>query len=72
VGQYRLWSGWTMWQYGGVDWARGASRPKVYQHGRWQFSPWFGNLDRPVERSVFNGSVRQLTGFWQRHGLRLR
>jgi GH25 family lysozyme M1 (1,4-beta-N-acetylmuramidase) len=72
VGQYRLWSGWTMWQYGGVDWARGASRPKVYQHGRWQFSPWFGNLDRPVERSVFNGSVRQLAGFWQRHGLRLR
>jgi GH25 family lysozyme M1 (1,4-beta-N-acetylmuramidase) len=72
VAQYRLWSGWTMWQYGGVDWARGASRPKVYQHGRWQFSPWFGNLDRPVERSVFNGSVRQLTGFWQRHGLRLR
>jgi GH25 family lysozyme M1 (1,4-beta-N-acetylmuramidase) len=72
VGQYRLWSDWTMWQYGGVDWARGASRPKVYQHGRWQFSPWFGNLDRPVERSVFNGSVRQLAGFWQRHGLRLR
>lgn len=72
VAQYRLWSGWTMWQYGGVDWARGASRPKVYNHGRWQFSPWFGNLDRPVERSVFNGSVRQLAGFWQRHGLRLR
>jgi GH25 family lysozyme M1 (1,4-beta-N-acetylmuramidase) len=72
VKQYRVWSDWTMWQYGGVDWARGASRPKVYQHGRWQFSPWFGNLDRPVERSVFNGSVRQLTGFWQRHGLRLR
>jgi len=30
VRQYGLWPGWTMWQYGGVDWERGRSRPKVY------------------------------------------
>jgi hypothetical protein len=30
LNQYRVWSDWTLWQYGGVDWERGRSRPKVY------------------------------------------
>jgi GH25 family lysozyme M1 (1,4-beta-N-acetylmuramidase) len=55
-GSIRVWSDWTMWQYGGVDWEHGRSRPKVYNHGRYRFSPYFGNLDRPTERNVFNGS----------------
>jgi len=69
--QYRVWGNWTLWQYGGVDWEGGRSRPKVYNHGSWRFSPYFGNLDRPAERNVFNGSPAALQGFWQRHGLRL-
>jgi GH25 family lysozyme M1 (1,4-beta-N-acetylmuramidase) len=72
VDQYDVWSNWTMWQYGGVDWQGGRSRPKVYNHGRYRFSPYFGNLDRPAERNVFHGSHAALAGFWQQHGLRLR
>ena len=72
VNQYRVWSDWTMWQYAGVEWAGGASRPKVYNHGSYRFSPYFGNLDRPVERNVFNGSSSSLQSFWQQHGLKLR
>lgn len=72
VDQYRVWSDWTMWQYGGVEWERGRSRPKVYHHGRARNSLYFGNLDRPVERNVFNGSHAELHAFWQRHGLPLR
>lgn len=71
VDQYNLWSHWTLWQYGGVDWERGGSRPKVYSHGRYRFSPYFGDLDRPVERNVFRGSPAELYAFWQRHGLKL-
>ncbi len=70
--QYQVWSNWTMWQYGGVDWERGGSRPKVYHHASWRFPLYFGNLDRPVERNVFNGSPAALQIFWQRHGLPLR
>ena len=70
--QYDLWSGWTMWQYGGVDWENGGSRPKVYNHGRYRFSPYFGNLDRPTERSVFNGSPAALNAFWIKHGIPLK
>lgn len=69
--QYRVWGDWTLWQYGGVDWEGGRSRPKVYSHGRYRFSPYFGNLDRPVERNVFKGSPAALQNFWQQHGLRL-
>ena len=69
--QYRVWSHWTLWQYGGVDWEGGRSKPKVYNHGSYRFSPYFGNLDRPVERNVFNGSHASLAQFWQRHGLSL-
>ncbi|TDU81713.1 glycosyl hydrolase family 25 [Prosthecobacter fusiformis] len=71
VNQYRVWSDWTLWQYGGVDWEGGRSRPKVYNHEASRFSPYFGNLDRPVERNVFNGSYTGLQTFWQRHGLPL-
>lgn len=70
--QYRVWPTWALWQYGGVDWEGGRSRPKVYNHGPYRFSPYFGNLDRPIERNVFNGSPAALQAFWQRHGLRLR
>jgi len=72
VNQYRVWSDWTLWQYGGVDWEGGRSRPKVYNHGPWRFSPFFGNMDRPLERNVFNGSHSALQNFWQRHGLPLK
>jgi GH25 family lysozyme M1 (1,4-beta-N-acetylmuramidase) len=71
VDQYRLWPDWTLWQYAGVDWDRG-SRPRVYSHGRYHFSRYFGNLDRPIERNVFRGSHASLAAFWQRHGLALR
>jgi GH25 family lysozyme M1 (1,4-beta-N-acetylmuramidase) len=72
VNQYRLWSNWTLWQYGGVDWEGGRSRPKVYNHGAYRFPLYFGNLDRPVERNVFNGSPAALVSFWQAHGIALR
>ncbi|MCB1227129.1 MAG: hypothetical protein KDK99_15025 [Verrucomicrobiales bacterium] len=72
LGQYRVWGNWAMWQYGGVAWENGRSRPKVYHHGRWPFPPYFGDLDRPVERNVFNGSPATLSAFWQHHGLSLR
>ena len=71
VKQYNVWSDWTLWQYGGVDWERGASCAKVYNHGAYRFSPYFGNLDRPCERNVFNGSLASLQTFWKRHGLPL-
>jgi GH25 family lysozyme M1 (1,4-beta-N-acetylmuramidase) len=71
LNQYRVWGNWTLWQYGGVDWSGGRSRPRVYHHGPWRFPLYFGNLDRPVERNVFNGSQAGLRGFWQQHGLRL-
>ena len=72
VKQYNVWPDWTLWQYGGVDWERGASRAKVYNHGSYHFSPYFGDLDRPVERNVFNGSRAALQAFWKRHGIQLR
>jgi GH25 family lysozyme M1 (1,4-beta-N-acetylmuramidase) len=70
--QYNLWSDWTIWQYGGVEWTGGRSVPKVYSHGPYQFPTYFGNLDRPVERNVFKGSQADLQAFWQRHGIALR
>ena len=72
LNQYRVWSNWTLWQYGGVDWEGGHSRPKVYNHGSYRFNIYFGNLDRPVERNVFNGSLAELAAFWKRHGLQLK
>lgn len=70
--QYGVWSDWAMWQYGGVDWERGRSRPKVYSAGAFRFPLYFGNVDRPLERNVFNGSHASMQTFWQRHGLRLK
>jgi GH25 family lysozyme M1 (1,4-beta-N-acetylmuramidase) len=70
--QYRVWNDWAMWQYGGVEWSGGRSHPRVYHHGPWRFPLFFGNLDRPVERNVFNGSQAQLQAFWKRHGLPLK
>lgn len=70
--QYGVWSSWAMWQYGGVDWERGRSQPKVYSNGSYRFSRYFGNMDRPLERNVFNGSQGALQSFWQRHGLKLK
>ena len=70
--QYDLWRSWTMWQYGGVAWENGRSRPKVYSRGRYRFSPYFGNLDRPCERNVFKGSKAALNAFWSKHGLSLK
>lgn len=72
VEQYGVWPDWTLWQYGGVDWERGRSRPKVYNHGSYRFPLYFGNMDRPLERNVFNGSQASLRTFWKRHGLRLK
>ncbi|MDB6151437.1 MAG: hypothetical protein JWQ44_2885 [Chthoniobacter sp.] len=72
VDQYDVWSDWTLWQYGGVDWERGRSRPKVYNHGANRFPLYFGNIDRPLERNVFNGSEAALRTFWKRHGLELK
>ncbi len=72
VRQYQVWPDWAMWQYGGVDWQRGRSQPKVYSHGSHRFPTYFGNIDRPLERNVFNGSTAALQAFWQRHGFRLK
>ena len=69
VKQYGLWPSWTLWQYGGVDWENGRSAPKVYRHGRYRNSQYFGNMDRPLERNVFRGSYQSLVGFWRRYGL---
>ena len=55
-----------------VAWENGRSRPKVYNHGRYRFSTYFGDMDRPLERNVFNGSHGQLNAFWNRHGMALR
>lgn len=70
--QYNVWSDWTIWQYGGVEWTGGRSVPKVYSHGSHRYPAYFGDLDRPVERNVFNGSLGELQSLWQRHGMALR
>ncbi len=72
VKQYGLWPGWTMWQYGGVEWSSGASSPKVYSHGHYRNTTYFGNIDRPTERNVFKGSTTDLAAFWQKHGIALK
>jgi GH25 family lysozyme M1 (1,4-beta-N-acetylmuramidase) len=72
VNQYNVWHDWTLWQYGGVDWQNGRSTPKCYVHPTFHSSPYFGNLDRPVERNVFNGSHGELASFWSRHGISTR
>lgn len=66
--QYNVWRNWSIWQYGGVEWENRRSLPKVYRG----FSPYFGNLDRPVERNLFRGSPAELQQLWNRHGIPLR
>ncbi|MFM2170756.1 MAG: hypothetical protein RI957_985 [Verrucomicrobiota bacterium] len=66
--QYNVWRNWSIWQYGGVAWENRRSLPKVYRG----FSPYFGNLDRPVERNLFRGSPAELQQLWSRHGIPLR
>lgn len=66
--QYNTWRSWSIWQYGGVAWENRRSSPKVYRG----FSPYFGNLDRPVERNIFRGNREELRQFWTRHGIPLR
>jgi GH25 family lysozyme M1 (1,4-beta-N-acetylmuramidase) len=62
-----IWHDWAMWQYGGVFWQGGRSKIHHYQAGNWKTPAYFGNLDRPIERSGFNGSVSQLHSFWNKH-----
>jgi hypothetical protein len=66
--QYNTWRSWSIWQYGGVLWENRRSSPKVYRG----FSPYLGNLDRPVERNIFRGSPDTLKRFWTRHGIPLQ
>jgi len=61
-----VWSNWVMWQYGGVWWKNGRSQPYNYRGGSWQTPRYFGNLDRPLERSGFNGSLEELRQFWHK------
>lgn len=72
VKQYAVWRNWTLWQYGGVTWENRRSNPKVYSHGRYRFPRYFGNMDRPLERNVFRGSLNELVSFWSSHGIRKR
>ena len=72
IKQYDVWNDWTLWQYAGVDWAGGRSQPRVYNHGSYRFPLYFGKVDRPLERNIFNGSNGALQSFWKRHGLKLR
>lgn len=65
--QYHVWRDWSFWQYGGVLWENRRSIPKVYRG----FSPYLGNLDRPVERNIFRGTPEQLRVIWMRHGMPL-
>lgn len=65
-----VWSTWAMWQYGGVWWENGRSKPHHYRGGSWRTPKYFGNLDRPIERNGFNGSTQQLYAFWDKHSWR--
>jgi GH25 family lysozyme M1 (1,4-beta-N-acetylmuramidase) len=66
---YRVWDKWSLWQYGGVLWDVRQRRSICHHYAYSSFrSPrYFGNLDRPTERSVFNGSQAELLSFWQQH-----
>lgn len=62
-----VWSDWCMWQYGGVWWENGRSKIHHFSAGNWRTPAYFGNLDRPLERSGFNGSTSELYRFWNNH-----
>ena len=61
-----VWTDWVMWQYGGVWWKNSRSKPFNYRGGSWQTPKYFGNLDRPIERSGFNGNEAELRQFWEK------
>lgn len=63
-----VWSSWTLWQYGGVEWEGGRSRSKHYRSGQWMTPKYFGNMSKPLERNGFNGSERELYILWENHG----
>jgi len=62
-----VWDTWAMWQYGGVWWEGGRSKPHYYRRGSWKTPKYFGNLSQPIERNGFNGSQSDLYRFWERH-----
>ncbi len=62
-----VWSTWSLWQYGGVEWERGRSVSKHYEKGSWDTPKYFGNMSRPMERNGFNGSKRDLYQMWKKH-----
>jgi hypothetical protein len=66
--QYGVWSGWAMWQYGGVVWEGGRSRAKHYHSARWRSPEYFGNLAHPCERNLVNGGEGALEDLWRRSG----
>lgn len=69
---HETWNTWSMWQYAGVLYEGGRDLPKVYHHARWNPPTFFGNIDRALEHSVFNGSDRQLQALWMRHSVRFK
>lgn len=64
---YDVWDTWAMWQYGGVLWENRRSAPKVYRTAGWPAPKYFGDIDRPMERNAFNGSLSELNDFWEKH-----
>lgn len=62
-----IWNTWAMWQYGGVWWENGRSKPHNYRGGSWKTPKYFGNLSQPTERNGFNGSTAALYQFWNKH-----
>lgn len=62
-----VWKDWAMWQYAGVWWENGKSKPYYYQGGNWQTPPYFGNLSHPSERNGFNGDYKEFLKFWDSH-----
>ncbi len=63
----KVWKTWSLWQYGGVEWERGRSRPKHYSKGRWKTPKYLGNMSKPMERNGFNGSKKKLYRFWRKY-----
>ena len=64
---YDIWDRWAIWQYGGVLWENRRSEPKVFRNRHWRAPKYFGNMDRPMERNAFNGSVSEFNSFWSRY-----
>ncbi len=63
----KVWKTWALWQYGGVEWERGRSRPKHYSAGSWKTPRYLSGLNRPIERNGFNGSRKELYALWDRY-----